>query len=1067
MYRSQPLYDNGGPACMEPAIILAQLAEEDGAFDHGISIASVMETADPEYFKNVDEFLPIPIKAEAKDRFVLRAIESASSSGRGTTSVAMAQHQSATSTSTLLAADNNSPTSGSHWVVSELAPWTTKMSNFATKKIALAAGMPEYTMYTLRRMTIQTLDCTSVTEGAKRLSVGHSLASSQIVKSYLSRRNVVDIQGLVQRGKESKNRIMLHGLRRVKAITDTPTSLHAVGIAGVESMPIIQRLVRECNQAKVALSDASAQGLPAHEYQALKVDHNKKLMRLACTQSQLRLRTMIEHAYKEKEDLNLCALRGSLFGAGPAAAARELSQHLQAGGDTNDNDSSDQAGSSTMHQARTSCVPLGSHLDSHTSDQGNADPSYEWMHQAASIPFLSQAPLSFASTSTPLSSTADDLAHTSSPASGTSSPASDTSLSAEEPMALVLRDKLDGLCNQIGSMIGDLPQPDYDLLKKDDAGVPLRELFAAMTTNNVGTQNAVLATLEKQNGKSCCWCHQPFRSLRSRSYKDSLKLVTRGMMIDHMWSCAKPHMYSKYKEACCEALACQLCWHEACRGQILPQDHQELVHHIMRHYKRIKDALDRLAYVPNRSYRCPFAINSGDEQCQWAVHWQERKPSSLFDLMQHLETAHGFPTITSDMTKYCAWHDKWTFGHEQTNGHFEMHIDALLRGYAEQVGRRRTCWFCLVDEGLPAATRANYFKDPSDLVGHVCTVHIYPDRSPVHHCPFCNKQIPTYDFTDHLREHDLVLGAKSLLHRPDLIGTASRDHESRENWISWVQSITPSPPPPAAMSSIQSAAQEEINASMAQAVTDAEEQVAGQVGRSVLPISSTGATQEASSANSSRPKLSACRLGYWGRPLLPRHACPFCAQDESLPAEQRSRVWVFRSLAHHVAGLHLFNMSSSPTTCPSCGEVMPIKELTLHLDRRHELGLSGLRSEPLADDLSNLGGRSQAKRRPAFLRWIEQGYPNNNTSGRVSAKAVAVSKRRSGSSRHHAVSTPSAPGQQQSGTSQTDSSNTAIASGSESYPEIDPSVLLDDNFYEPPTRRVRQRLASDSEEQTA
>ncbi|SPC64346.1 uncharacterized protein UHOD_11727 [Ustilago sp. UG-2017b] len=29
------------------------------------------------------------------------------------------------------------------------------------------------------------------------------------------------------------------------------------------------------------------------------------------------------------------------------------------------------------------------------------------------------------------------------------------------------------------------------------------------------------------------------------------------------------------------------------------------------------------------------------------------------------------------------------------------------------------------------------------------------------------------------------------------------------------------------------------------------------------------------------------------------------------------------------------------------------------------------------------GGRTQAKRRPAFLRWIEQGYPNDNTSGCV------------------------------------------------------------------------------------
>ncbi|SPC60975.1 uncharacterized protein UHOD_11207 [Ustilago sp. UG-2017b] len=955
MYRTQPLYDSGGSACMEPTIILAQLAEEDSIFDHGISIASVMETADPEYFKNVDEFLPIPIKAKAKDRFVLRAIKSASSSGRGTTSVAMAQHQSATSTSTLLAADNNSPTSSSNWVVPESAPWMTYMSGDAMRKIALATGMPEYTMYSLRHTTIQTLDCTSVTEGAKRLSVGHSIASSQIVKSYLSRRNVVDIQGLVQRGKESKNRIMLHGLHHVKAITDTLSSLHAVGIAGVESMPIIQRLVHKYNQAKVALSDASAQGLPAHKYQALKVDHDKKMKRLEKTQLQLRRRTMIEHSYKEKEDLNICALFGSVLGgAGPAAAAQELSQHLQAGGDTNDNNSSDQAGSSTMHQAT------------------------------------------------------DDPAHTLSPASG-------TSLSAEEPLSLLLHEKLDRLCNHIGSMIGDLAQPEYDMLKKDGAGVPLCELFAAMATNNVGTQNAVLATLEKQNGKFCCWCHQPFRLLLPAPRKGSLKPVIWGIMVDHMWTCVKPHMYRKYKEACCEALACQPCWHEACCGQILPQDHEELIHHILHHYNHITSTLEDLTRVPNRSYRCPFVTNSRAEQCQWALHWQEKQPSHILDVWQHLETAHSFPTITSDMTKYCAWHNKWTFGHEQTNGHFEMHIDALLRGYAKQ-----EC------------------------------AHL-PRSQPCLSLPLCNTQIPTYDFTNHLREHDLVLGAKSLLHRPDLVGKASAACERRDNWISWVQSITPSPSAPAAMLSIQSAAQEEINVSMAQAVTDAEEQVAGQVGHSVLPISSTGATQEASPANSSCPVLSTICHGRCGKPLVVCHACPFCAQDESLLAKQRSQVWKISKFAHHIAAVHLFNMSSSPTTCLSCGEAMPIKELALHLHCRHELRLSGKKSEPLADDLSNLGGRTQAKQRPAFLRWIEQGYPNDNTSGCMSATAVAISKRRSGSSCYHAVSTPSAPGRQQSGTSQTNSSNTAIASGSESYPEIDPSVLLDDVFYEPPT----------------
>ncbi|KAJ1029614.1 hypothetical protein NDA13_002859 [Ustilago tritici] len=256
MYWTQPLYYSGSPACMEPTIILAQLAKEDGTFDHGISIASMMETADPEYFEKVDKFLPIPIKAEAKDCFVLQVIELASSSGRGTTSVAMAQHQSATSTSTLLAADNNGPTSSSKWVVLESAPWNTNAGLYLGDR-----GSKEALGWALDCLFT---DC----------------------QELLVMCNVVDIQGLVQRGKESKNHIMLHGLHCVKAITDTLNSLHAVANAGVESMPIIQQLVCEYNQAKVALSNASAQGLPAHEYQALKVDH-KKMQCLAKTQHHL------------------------------------------------------------------------------------------------------------------------------------------------------------------------------------------------------------------------------------------------------------------------------------------------------------------------------------------------------------------------------------------------------------------------------------------------------------------------------------------------------------------------------------------------------------------------------------------------------------------------------------------------------------------------------------------------------------------------------------------------------------------------------------------------------------
>ena len=62
---------------------------------------------------------------------------------------------------------------------------------------------------------------------------------------------------------------------------------------------------------------------------------------------------------------------------------------------------------------------------------------------------------------------------------------------------------------------------------------------------------------------------------------------------------------------------------------------------------------------------------------------------------------------------------------------------------------------------------------------------------------------------------------------------------------------------------------------------------------------------------------------------------------ESLLAEQRSRVWTTSKLANHVAAVHVFNMSSSPMACLSCGEAMPIKELALHLDCQHELDLSG------------------------------------------------------------------------------------------------------------------------------
>lgn len=65
-WQLQPLYNGAAPACMQAILLLAQLAEL-GVFAHSISIASVMESANPEYFRT-EEFLPISMKPDMADR---------------------------------------------------------------------------------------------------------------------------------------------------------------------------------------------------------------------------------------------------------------------------------------------------------------------------------------------------------------------------------------------------------------------------------------------------------------------------------------------------------------------------------------------------------------------------------------------------------------------------------------------------------------------------------------------------------------------------------------------------------------------------------------------------------------------------------------------------------------------------------------------------------------------------------------------------------------------------------------------------------------------------------------
>ena len=135
-------------------------------------------------------------------------------------------------------------------------------------------------MYSLRRMAIQKLDRTTVTESAKRLSVGHTNTSSSINRRYLSRCNVIDIQGLVQNNKELKSRIMLHGIRRVKAVAQRPSTLDAAAREAIDPTNMVKRLICELNEATNAAKQALAESLVPQECQALLVEWTKRQQRL-------------------------------------------------------------------------------------------------------------------------------------------------------------------------------------------------------------------------------------------------------------------------------------------------------------------------------------------------------------------------------------------------------------------------------------------------------------------------------------------------------------------------------------------------------------------------------------------------------------------------------------------------------------------------------------------------------------------------------------------------------------------------------------------------------------------
>lgn len=177
-------------------------------------------------------------------------------------------------------------------------------------------------------------------------------------------------------------------------------------------------------------------------------------------------------------------------------------------------------------------------------------------------------------------------------------------------------------------------------------------------------------------------------------------------------------------------------------------------------------------------------------------------------------------------------------------------------------------------------------------------------------------------------------------HRHDLVGTAS--DPGRREWQAWICSITPTGPAAIAMNEPEGT--EVFDPSVVQVVAEAERQAAERLQHMDPSFSTRANAIEETSIDQAGPS-NLQRMHTRFRTGISRRknsvVCPFCAKDPCMSEQQQTRDWPQAKLAVHVSRSHLFNMMSSPALCPSCDESMPVKDLALHLDRQHHLGLSG------------------------------------------------------------------------------------------------------------------------------
>lgn len=192
-HRTQPLYsDKDLPPGLDATAMLACWAEMDGVLDNNVSIASAIESADRNYFKDRSH-LPIKIRNDCREKFVFRNL---------------ARNQD----------------DSSMWSVSD-QPMTSNTISALCKKAARLAGFRDFTIYALRRSVGNALQRAKIDENSRNASMGHGYNSSCFWRYYWSRRNHIDIQGLFALGREQHAVIIEHGLRHFRPQVLTPLQI--------------------------------------------------------------------------------------------------------------------------------------------------------------------------------------------------------------------------------------------------------------------------------------------------------------------------------------------------------------------------------------------------------------------------------------------------------------------------------------------------------------------------------------------------------------------------------------------------------------------------------------------------------------------------------------------------------------------------------------------------------------------------------------------------------------------------------------------------------------------------